>query len=234
MVFEPGGMCRITAEASSSDAMMLTSDHAAQSGKVAFGAVDMDAIEEAIGVRVIDPLEVESIRKLVPMRRLVSDDRGTPGNFRFGEAHRLGFVLENVRQRATVALPEDDDAAAVKRPMGSEAPVNAIGARIRRPDVASDISAVDLHRPLENQAFCLGGLAAIALNVYVGGAKSPVRNVGFEQNVRDFAKRCLAVALDPLRKEKRTLHAVGDGTFIVDGRKLDRRKMMASKLPAGL
>ena len=39
---------------------------------------------------------------------------------------------------------------------------------------------------------------------------------------------------DRTRKERRTLHAVGDGTFIVDGRKLDRRKMMASKLPEGV
>ncbi len=36
------------------------------------------------------------------------------------------------------------------------------------------------------------------------------------------------------RREKRTVHAVGDGTFIVDGRKLDRRRQMASKLPAGV
>jgi flavin reductase (DIM6/NTAB) family NADH-FMN oxidoreductase RutF len=36
------------------------------------------------------------------------------------------------------------------------------------------------------------------------------------------------------RREKRTVHAVGDGTFIVDGRRLDRRKLMASKLPAGV
>lgn len=36
------------------------------------------------------------------------------------------------------------------------------------------------------------------------------------------------------RKEKRTLHAVGDGTFIVDGRKLDRRRQMAGKIPAGV
>jgi len=35
------------------------------------------------------------------------------------------------------------------------------------------------------------------------------------------------------RRERRTLHAVGDGTFVVDGRKLDRRKQMASKIPAG-
>jgi flavin reductase (DIM6/NTAB) family NADH-FMN oxidoreductase RutF len=44
----------------------------------------------------------------------------------------------------------------------------------------------------------------------------------------------VAAYVDPARKEQRTLHAVGDGTFIVDGRKLDRRKAMASKLPAGV
>jgi len=44
----------------------------------------------------------------------------------------------------------------------------------------------------------------------------------------------LAAYFDSSRKEKRTVHAVGDGTFIVDGRRLDRRKMMWSKIPAGL
>ncbi len=44
----------------------------------------------------------------------------------------------------------------------------------------------------------------------------------------------VAAYLDCERKEKRTVHAVGDGTFIVDGRKIDRREMMASKLPAGV
>ena len=43
-----------------------------------------------------------------------------------------------------------------------------------------------------------------------------------------------AACIDTLRKEKRTVHAVGDGTFIVDGRKLDRRAMIASKLPQGV
>lgn len=44
----------------------------------------------------------------------------------------------------------------------------------------------------------------------------------------------VAAHVAPDRKEARTVHAVGDGTFIVDGRRLDRRKLMASKLPAGL
>ncbi|MGA8005623.1 MAG: flavin reductase family protein, partial [Burkholderiales bacterium] len=44
----------------------------------------------------------------------------------------------------------------------------------------------------------------------------------------------VAAHIDPARKERRTLHAVGDGRFIADGRRFDRRKMMASKLPAGV
>lgn len=44
----------------------------------------------------------------------------------------------------------------------------------------------------------------------------------------------VAAYVESARKEKRTVHAVGDGTFIVDGRKMDRRRMMASKVPDGL
>jgi flavin reductase (DIM6/NTAB) family NADH-FMN oxidoreductase RutF len=44
----------------------------------------------------------------------------------------------------------------------------------------------------------------------------------------------VAAWADTLRKERRLLHAVGDGTFIADGRKLDRRRAMRSKLPAGV
>ena len=44
----------------------------------------------------------------------------------------------------------------------------------------------------------------------------------------------LAAYVDDKRQEKRTFHAVGDGTFIVDGRRLSRRSMMRSKLPAGV
>ena len=44
----------------------------------------------------------------------------------------------------------------------------------------------------------------------------------------------VAAYVDVAFREKHMLHAVGDGTFIVDGRKIDRRKMMASKLPSGV
>ncbi len=39
---------------------------------------------------------------------------------------------------------------------------------------------------------------------------------------------------DDSREEKRTIHAIGDGTFVVDGQKLDRREMMRLKLPSGV
>lgn len=62
-----------------------------------------------------------------------------------------------------------------------------------------------------------------------------------ECNVVDIVKKHNIVVLegvaayfDTSQKEKRTLHAVGDGTFIVDGRKLNRRKMMEAKIPRGL
>lgn len=44
----------------------------------------------------------------------------------------------------------------------------------------------------------------------------------------------VAAYFDNARKEKRTVHAVGDGTFVVDGRKLNRREMMWSKIPDGV
>jgi len=44
----------------------------------------------------------------------------------------------------------------------------------------------------------------------------------------------VAAYLDTTRKEKRMLHAVGDGTFIVDGERINRKRMMRSKLPPGV
>jgi flavin reductase (DIM6/NTAB) family NADH-FMN oxidoreductase RutF len=62
-----------------------------------------------------------------------------------------------------------------------------------------------------------------------------------ECKVIDIVRRHNIVVLEavaahfaPGRKETRTVHAVGDGTFIVDGRRLNRRKLMASKIPDGI
>jgi hypothetical protein len=44
----------------------------------------------------------------------------------------------------------------------------------------------------------------------------------------------VAAHVDRARKEKRLIHAVGDGTFVVDGRHFDRKEAMRSKLPSGV
>ena len=40
--------------------------------------------------------------------------------------------------------------------------------------------------------------------------------------------------VDDDRRERRTIHARGDGTFIVDGRTIDYRELMRSKIPPGV
>lgn len=62
-----------------------------------------------------------------------------------------------------------------------------------------------------------------------------------ECRVVEIIRRYDIVVLDAVAAHRatsprdwRTLHAVGDGTFIVDGRKQDRRKQMAGKIPAGI
>ena len=40
--------------------------------------------------------------------------------------------------------------------------------------------------------------------------------------------------IDKKRKERRTFHANGDGTFVVDGETLDYRSLMEDKLPDGV
>lgn len=44
----------------------------------------------------------------------------------------------------------------------------------------------------------------------------------------------LASYRDSSHKDKRLLHAIGDGTFTVDSNKIDRREAMKSKLPSGV
>jgi flavin reductase (DIM6/NTAB) family NADH-FMN oxidoreductase RutF len=44
----------------------------------------------------------------------------------------------------------------------------------------------------------------------------------------------IAVHFDQHRAEARTLHAVGDGTFIVDGERINKRSLMKNRLPPGV
>jgi flavin reductase (DIM6/NTAB) family NADH-FMN oxidoreductase RutF len=111
------------------------------------------------------------------------------------------------------------------------------------------IPTVDLIDPVVGAGTCSGattdkfekfGLTPVkAANVRPPLIKECLANI--ECDVIDIVKKHnivvlkgLAAYFDSLRKEKRTIHAIGDGTFGVDGDKLDRREMMRSKLPDGV
>ena len=49
-----------------------------------------------------------------------------------------------------------------------------------------------------------------------------------------FVLNGVAAWINDKQKEKRMFHAVGDGTFITDGRKINYRKIMLNKLPDGI
>jgi hypothetical protein len=40
--------------------------------------------------------------------------------------------------------------------------------------------------------------------------------------------------MDPDGHKRRTFHAVGDGTFVADGRKINLRAQMVDKIPPGV
>ena len=40
--------------------------------------------------------------------------------------------------------------------------------------------------------------------------------------------------IDPAGRKRRTFHAVGDGTFVADGRRFSHQALMAGKLPPGV
>jgi flavin reductase (DIM6/NTAB) family NADH-FMN oxidoreductase RutF len=53
-----------------------------------------------------------------------------------------------------------------------------------------------------------------------------VADTGFVEKYNLWVLEAVAIWVDDKRKERRTLHHNGDGTFTVDGRKLDLRKRM--------
>jgi len=66
----------------------------------------------------------------------------------------------------------------------------------------------------------------------LGNVECKVRDIIQKHNI--VVLEGVAAYFDSSRKEKRTVHAIGDGTFIVDGRRLNRKKMMSTKIPPGL
>ena len=115
MIFEPSSVSSVAAKAAWADTVVLAPDHAPQSREIALCPVDMDTAEKAVGIGVVDALEVESIAQEIPMRRLVSDNGCASSDARPGEAQAVRLAPEYLSQNAPVALTQCHDAATCRR-----------------------------------------------------------------------------------------------------------------------
>ncbi|MGE4278225.1 MAG: flavin reductase family protein [Magnetospirillum sp.] len=107
-------------------------------------------------------------------------------------------------------------------------------------DLIDDVVAVGTCSGQDTDKFQRFGLTPVkAAHVRAPLIKECLANI--ECRVVDIIERHNIVVLegvaayfDTTRAEQRLIHAVGDGTFIVDGAKIDRKQMMRSKLPDGI
>jgi flavin reductase (DIM6/NTAB) family NADH-FMN oxidoreductase RutF len=122
-------------------------------------------------------------------------------------------------------------------------------ALVKNKECVIAIPTVDISRKVVGIGTCSGadtdkfekfGLTPLkAGNVQAPLIRECLANI--ECRVADYVKKhnifvldAVGAWIDPGRRERRTIHANGDGTFTVDGRKLNYRKLMQSKLPAGV
>ncbi|MCL1936956.1 MAG: flavin reductase family protein [Candidatus Azobacteroides sp.] len=107
-------------------------------------------------------------------------------------------------------------------------------------DLVETILDVGTTTGRETDKFARFGLTALPASL-VGAPLIKECYVNIECRVIDHIKRHDIFVLDGVkawidenRKEKRILHARGDGTFIADGEIFERRERMGAKLPPGV
>jgi flavin reductase (DIM6/NTAB) family NADH-FMN oxidoreductase RutF len=107
-------------------------------------------------------------------------------------------------------------------------------------DLIDQVVGVGICSGAETDKFAKFGLTPMK-GMHVGAPLIKECLANIECRVIDLIEKHNIVILEGVeayfdgdREEQRTLHAVGDGTFIVDGNRLDRRELMRSKLPTGI
>src|SRR6202041_322401 len=105
VVLQPGGMSGIGAEIFAAHRVMLAADHAAETGEIAFGEIGVDAIL-AIGLGMIDPLELKAACQQIPVGHFVRRQDRTWFHPRICKLNALSFAQEAPRQSAAAALAQ--------------------------------------------------------------------------------------------------------------------------------
>ena len=98
-------MSGIGAEIFAAYRVMLAADHAAQTGEIAFGEIGVDAIL-AIGLGMIDPLELKAACQQIPVGHFVRRQDRTWFHPRIRKINALSLAQEAPGQRAAAALTQ--------------------------------------------------------------------------------------------------------------------------------
>src|ERR1700729_1358049 len=112
VVLEPRGMSSIGAEIFAAHRVMLAADHPAQAGEIAFGEIGVDAIL-AIGLGMIDPLELKAACQQIPVGHFVRRQDRTWFHPRIRKINALSFAQEAPRQGAAAALTQHNHATSL-------------------------------------------------------------------------------------------------------------------------
>ena len=105
MILVPRRLVCILVEVARRDVVMLTLDHPAKAGEVAFHLIGADA-EHRIAFRVIDPLRLPTLMQGIPMGGFVGVDHGEARHNALGDLHALALVVDHEGERAALALPQ--------------------------------------------------------------------------------------------------------------------------------
>jgi flavin reductase (DIM6/NTAB) family NADH-FMN oxidoreductase RutF len=107
-------------------------------------------------------------------------------------------------------------------------------------DIARTVVEIGACSGSDTDKFAKFGLTALPAK----SVKAPLIGecrANIECRVVDYLKKHNIFVLDAVRawvndrrKERRTIHARGDGTFIVDGRTINYRRLMVARLPPGV
>jgi hypothetical protein len=79
MVLKPSSVSGVSMEAARSNTMVLPADHTPQSCEIALRTVDVNAIEKAVGIRMVYSLKIEGAAHQIPMVRVSSARTVLPG-----------------------------------------------------------------------------------------------------------------------------------------------------------
>ena len=165
VVLSPACFLGIAAEIPPGDMVVMPQLAAAQTREEGLAPIGAGAID-ALPFFMVYSSHREPGVQLVPGRALIGMQHGALGDPLADHRHGGLLAWDHLHQSAPLALAHHDDDLAFARLVLGEPPVDPIDGQVFRPDVATEIGAVDLGHPsfaADAQRFTLDAIASRSL-----------------------------------------------------------------------